>query len=115
MAEFLNCVSSQKYCFIQVFYNGFHGDCSTMFLVGDVDERGRFIVEVARKCRDEAIQCCGPNQPFNAIGNCIDRIARQHFVKVVPAFTGHGIGSYFHGQPEILHFSMRLSFLLLSS
>lgn len=83
-----------------------------MFLVGEVDERGRFVVEVAKKCRDEAIQCCGPNQPFNAIGNCIDRIARQHFVKVVPAFTGHGIGSYFHGPPEILHFSIREYFFL---
>lgn len=90
---------------ITVFLNGYHGDCSTMFQIGNVDERGVRLMEVARMCRDEAIrQCCGPDRPFNAIGQNIDRWAREHFMRVVPAFTGHGIGSYFHGPPEILHF-----------
>jgi methionyl aminopeptidase len=52
----------------------------------------------------DAIQCCGPNQPFCFIGKKISRFAKKKRLNVVPAFTGHGIGSFFHGPPEILHF-----------
>lgn len=53
---------------LQVFYNGFHGDCCETYLVGDVDEAGRHLVEAARKCRDEAVAICAPGVPFAAVG-----------------------------------------------
>ena len=56
---------------VQVFYRGFHGDVSETFLVGNVDEAGRHLVTVARRCRDEAIQACGPNKPLSIIGETI--------------------------------------------
>lgn len=40
------------------------------------------------------------------IGNIIEETANQHGYSIVPAFAGHGIGTYFHGPPDILHFGM---------
>lgn len=39
--------------FLQVYYKGYHGDCSTTFLVGDVDERGQFLVSMTKACLNE--------------------------------------------------------------
>lgn len=91
---------------ITVFLNGYHGDCSKTFLIGNVDERGRYLVEHNEKCLEETIKCCRPNQPFNAIGKSISSYAAKHDLRSVPAFIGHGIGSFFHGPPEIFHFGI---------
>ncbi|CAO2597101.1 Methionine aminopeptidase 1D, mitochondrial [Lemmus lemmus] len=88
---------------VTVYYNGYHGDTSETFLVGNVDECGKKLVEVARRCRDEAIAACRAGAPFSVIGNTISRITHQHGLQVCPHFVGHGIGSYFHGHPEIWH------------
>ncbi|EMP38669.1 Methionine aminopeptidase 1D [Chelonia mydas] len=88
---------------VTVYYNGYHGDTSETFLVGNVDKSGQKLVEVARKCRDEAIAACRPGAPFSVIGNTISRIAHQNDFRVCPYFVGHGIGSYFHGHPEVWH------------
>ncbi|XP_040827651.1 methionine aminopeptidase 1D, mitochondrial isoform X1 [Ochotona curzoniae] len=88
---------------VTVYFNGYHGDTSETFLVGNVDERGKKLVEIARRCRDEAIAACRVGAPFSVIGNTISRITRQNGLQVCPHFVGHGIGSYFHGHPEIWH------------
>ncbi|XP_073663678.1 methionine aminopeptidase 1D, mitochondrial isoform X3 [Tursiops truncatus] len=56
---------------VTVYYNGYHGDTSETFLVGNVDECGKKLVEVARRCRDEAIAACRAGAPFSVIGNTI--------------------------------------------
>ncbi|GAB1286422.1 Methionine aminopeptidase 1D, mitochondrial [Apodemus speciosus] len=56
---------------VTVYYNGYHGDTSETFLVGNVDESGKKLVEVARRCRDEAIAACRAGAPFSVIGNTI--------------------------------------------
>ncbi|XP_045448806.1 methionine aminopeptidase 1D, mitochondrial isoform X2 [Melitaea cinxia] len=88
---------------ITVFYNGYHGDCSKTFLIGDVDDRGLELVNVTEDCLNEAIKICGPGVPFCDIGLRIHRIAKRNRLSVLPAFVGHGIGKYFHGPPEIYH------------
>ncbi|XP_014104706.1 PREDICTED: methionine aminopeptidase 1D, mitochondrial isoform X1 [Pseudopodoces humilis] len=88
---------------VTVYYNGYHGDTSETFLVGNVDKSGEKLVEVARKCRDEAIAACRPGAPFSVIGNTISSVAWQGGFQVCPFFVGHGIGSYFHGHPEVWH------------
>ncbi|KAM7048951.1 methionine aminopeptidase 1D, mitochondrial isoform 5-T5 [Acridotheres tristis] len=62
---------------VTVYYNGYHGDTSETFLVGSVDKSGEKLVEVARKCRDEAIAACRPGAPFSVIGNTIRRRRRK--------------------------------------
>ncbi|XP_074404593.1 methionine aminopeptidase 1D, mitochondrial isoform X4 [Zonotrichia albicollis] len=88
---------------VTVYYNGYHGDTSETFLVGNVDKSGEKLVDVARKCRDEAIAACRPGAPFSVIGNTISSLAWQGGFQVCPFFVGHGIGSYFHGHPEVWH------------
>lgn len=89
---------------ITVYLNGFHGDVSSTFLVGDVDERGRYLVNHNKQSLAEAIKVCHPGQRFNAIGDAISKYAQSADLRVVPAFIGHGIGSFFHGPPEVYHF-----------
>ncbi|KAM4870548.1 methionine aminopeptidase 1D, mitochondrial isoform X3 [Urocitellus parryii] len=62
---------------VTVYYNGFHGDTSETFLVGKVDECGKKLVEVARRCRDEAIAACRAGAPFSVIGNTISYIKKK--------------------------------------
>ncbi|XP_055032199.2 methionine aminopeptidase 1D, mitochondrial isoform X1 [Misgurnus anguillicaudatus] len=88
---------------VTVYLEGYHGDTSETFLIGSVDEQARKLVDVARQCRDQAIAACGPGQPLNVIGNTISNIANSHGFCVCPYFIGHGIGTYFHGHPEIWH------------
>ncbi|KAM9249884.1 methionine aminopeptidase 1D, mitochondrial isoform 1-T1 [Dugong dugon] len=88
---------------VTVYYCGYHGDTSETFLVGNVDDCGIKLVEVARRCRDEAIAACRAGAPFSVIGNTISHITHQNGLQVCPHFVGHGIGSYFHGHPEIWH------------
>ncbi|KAL4635840.1 methionine aminopeptidase 1D, mitochondrial isoform X1 [Arapaima gigas] len=88
---------------VTVYLEGYHGDTSETFLVGAVDNNGKQLVEVARRCRDEAIAACQPGAPLCVIGNTISRIAASYGFQVCPYFIGHGIGSYFHGHPEIWH------------
>ncbi|XP_072513728.1 methionine aminopeptidase 1D, mitochondrial isoform X3 [Salminus brasiliensis] len=56
---------------VTVYLDGYHGDTSETFLIGSVDRRGRELVEVARRCRDQAIAACGPGKPLCVIGNTI--------------------------------------------
>eukprot|EP00062_Callorhinchus_milii_P005811 gi/632945675/ref/XP_007888183.1/ PREDICTED: methionine aminopeptidase 1D, mitochondrial isoform X2 [Callorhinchus milii] len=88
---------------VTVYSNGYHGDTSETFLVGNVDKSGQKLVEIARRCRDEAIAVCRPGAPLYVIGNTISQIANSNGLQVCPYFIGHGIGSYFHGHPEVWH------------
>jgi methionyl aminopeptidase len=54
-----------------VYYEGFHGDCSATFLIGNVDKAGQKLVSVAEKCRDAGVAVCGPGVFFSEIGRAI--------------------------------------------
>ncbi|XP_055597952.1 methionine aminopeptidase 1D, mitochondrial [Uranotaenia lowii] len=89
---------------ITVFYQGYHGDCSRTVNVGNVDKRGRYLVDSTEGSLNESILCCGPGQPLCVIGKSIEKYAKRKDLTVMPAFLGHGIGSFFHGPPDIFHF-----------
>ncbi|BFF94997.1 methionine aminopeptidase 1D chloroplastic/mitochondrial [Drosophila madeirensis] len=89
---------------VTVYLNGYHGDCSETFLVGNVDEKGRYLVEATRSCLDMCISLCGPGVSFNKIGQFIQQYCEEKKLESIVAFIGHGIGSYFHGPPEIYHY-----------
>ncbi|KAK9496727.1 hypothetical protein O3M35_013020 [Rhynocoris fuscipes] len=89
---------------VTVFREGVHGDCSTMFLVGNVDDHGKKLCSVAKESLDKAVSICKPGVPFSTIGEVIEDYVRSHNFTVIPAFLGHGIGTYFHGVPDIYHF-----------
>lgn len=90
---------------VTVFLQGYHGDVSETYLVGDVDDRGKKLVEIARKCRDEAIMTCCHGRKIREIGNVISRHAEQAGFAVCTMFVGHGIGKLFHCKPDIWHYA----------
>ncbi|KAK3097890.1 hypothetical protein FSP39_014199 [Pinctada imbricata] len=90
---------------VTIYHEGYHGDLSETYLIGSVDEEGQRLVETTRQCRDAAIDICGPGQLFSNIGLVINGLATEAGYNVIPHFCGHGIGSYFHGPPEILHYA----------
>lgn len=89
---------------LTVYLNGYHGDCSKTFLVGDVDDLGVFLIKSAEECLQYCISICKPGTPFNAIGRFITDFCNIKKLNAIPAFAGHGIGKSFHEPPEILHY-----------
>ncbi|KAF8806238.1 methionyl aminopeptidase [Phlegmacium glaucopus] len=88
---------------VTVFLNGYHGDTSQTFLVGDVDEAGRELVQITNQALEQAIGACGPGKHFRDIGKTIHNLLRDTNYSVSSQFTGHGIGTVFHSKPWILH------------
>jgi methionyl aminopeptidase len=89
---------------VTIFLHGVHGDCNATFLVGDVDDASRRLVEVTRECLDRGIAAVRPGQPFSDIGRAIEAHATAHRYEVVRAFVGHGIGEQFHTDLQIPHY-----------
>jgi methionyl aminopeptidase len=93
---------------ITTLLDGFHGDTSEMFFVGDVDESARKLVEVTRRAMWLGIQEVGPAKRIGDIGAAILEYAHtQHGYGVVEAFCGHGIGREFHTAPQVSHVGRR--------
>ncbi|KAF9535155.1 methionyl aminopeptidase [Crepidotus variabilis] len=88
---------------ITVYLNGFHGDTSQTFLVGNVDESGKELVSLTNIALRSAIRACGPGKPFKLIGKAIDEVIGTKNYCVSSQFTGHGIGRVFHSSPWIMH------------
>lgn len=87
---------------------GYHGDCSEMYIVGECDERAHHLIASTRSALTAAIAVCGPDVPFCSIGQTIhahveECSAKGGFLQVVDEFTGHGIGTEFHMLPYIVH------------
>lgn len=87
---------------VTVFLDGVHGDTSCMFTVGAVDEKGMRLCQAAQQATMAGIEVCGPGVDFRMVGERIQEVADINECNVSDLFLGHGIGSYFHGQPEVL-------------
>mmetsp|Transcript_51694 Transcript_51694/g.102807 ORF Transcript_51694/g.102807 Transcript_51694/m.102807 type:complete len:390 (+) Transcript_51694:23-1192(+) len=88
---------------VTVFVGGYHGDTSSMFLVGkDHDKSALQLCRAAKHATAAGIEVCGPGVDLRAIGPTIEAVANSACCHVSPLFVGHGIGSYFHGAPEII-------------
>ncbi len=83
--------------------DGWHGDTSRMFLVGEVPLRAKRLVEVTYECLMLGIEQARPGNRLGDIGAAIEEHARQHRYGVVREFCGHGVGRLFHDAPEVIH------------
>ncbi|MCR2834895.1 type I methionyl aminopeptidase [Parerythrobacter lacustris] len=83
--------------------DGWHGDTSRMFLVGDVPLKARRLVEVTYECLMIGIEKAQPGARLGDIGAAIERHAMQYRYGVVREFCGHGLGRLFHDAPEVVH------------
>ena len=83
--------------------DGWHGDSSRMYLVGDVPLRARKLVDVTHECLMLGIEMAKPGARLGDIGATIQAHAEQHRYGVVREFCGHGLGRLFHDAPEVIH------------
>jgi methionyl aminopeptidase len=83
--------------------DGYHGDTSKTFFVGEVDPKIISFVERVEEAMYLAIKCVRPNQYFSEIGNRIHRFLKPFNHGIVRALGGHGIGKSFHEDPFITH------------
>jgi methionyl aminopeptidase len=83
--------------------DGWHGDSSRMYLVGDVPLKARRLVEVTYECLMLGIEQARPGNRLGDIGAAIQRHAEGQRYGVVREFCGHGLGRLFHDAPEVVH------------
>ena len=86
------------------YLNGVHGDTNATFLVGNVDEESRLLVERTREATLRGIRAAKPGRAVNVIGRVIETYARRFGYGVVRDFTGHGIGTAFHSGLVVPHY-----------
>jgi methionyl aminopeptidase len=87
--------------------DGFHGDTSATFLVGEVSDDARRIVDVARRCRDAGIAVIREGARLGDVGAAIEELARSEGTSVVAEIGGHGIGRRMHTDPYVAHVGKR--------
>ncbi len=83
--------------------DGWHGDTSRMYLIGDVPLKARKLVEVTYECLMLGIEQAKPGNHMGDVAHAIQQHAEKHRYGVVRDFCGHGLGLLFHDAPEVVH------------
>jgi methionyl aminopeptidase len=89
---------------ITAYIGGVHGDNNATFLVGEVDEESRLLVERTREALERGIKAVRPGREVNVIGRVIEKYASRFGYGVVRDYTGHGVGEAFHSGLVIPHY-----------
>ena len=88
---------------VTVIVDGWHGDTSRMFIVGDAPIKAKRLVDVTYECLMLGIEQAKPGNTMGDIGYAIQRHAEKYRYGVVRDFCGHGLGRVFHDAPEVVH------------
>ena len=91
----------------KVIKDGWLGDTSRMSFVGTPAPHAQRLVEVTQECLIKGIEAVGPNAYLGDIGSVIQTHAEQNYYSVVREYCGHGIGSNFHEEPQVLHYGIK--------
>lgn len=89
---------------ITLIVDGWHGDTSRMYPVGDVSRKAERLIEVTYESLFRALDVAKPGKTTGDIGHAIQSFAEAERCGVVRDFVGHGLGRLFHDEPNILHF-----------
>ena len=92
---------------VTAFKDGWHGDTSRMYFVGDVSVKAKKLSEVTYKSMMKAINILSKNITLGDIGFTIQDYVEREGFSVVRDFCGHGIGQTFHKEPNILHYGKK--------
>ena len=90
---------------VSVYFDGYHADLNETYLVGNVDEKGRKLVNTTRECLQKAIQACKPGVQYRDLGDIIEKHAKANGLSVVRTYCGHGVHRLFHCAPNIPHYA----------
>jgi methionyl aminopeptidase len=89
---------------VTVIYNGYHGDTSRMYYVGEPSIQARRLCELTFEAMWCGIEEIRPGKRLGDIGHAIQRLAEGAGYSIVREFCGHGIGAKFHEDPQVLHY-----------
>ena len=89
---------------VTVIKNGFHGDTSRMFIVGETSNQAKKLIDVTYQSMCEGIKAVKPGNKLGDIGYAIQKYAEKNYYSVVKEYCGHGIGEVYHDEPQILHY-----------
>ena len=91
---------------VTVIKDGFHGDSSAMFIVGEASIKARRLTETCYEAMRIGIDMVGPGVRLGDIGHAIQSFAESNHYSVVREYCGHGIGREFHEDPQVLHYGV---------
>ena len=91
---------------VSTIYKGYFSDSSRMFLIGEVSEENRRLVQVAKECVEEGLKMVGPFRSMGSMGAAIHDYAKANGYSVVREIGGHGIGLKFHEDPFVSYVTM---------
>ncbi len=89
---------------ITVIKDGYHGDTSKMFFVGEPSVIARRLTKVSHECLMIGIDMVEPGKTLGDIGHAVQQHAESHNCSIVREYCGHGIGKEFHEEPQVLHY-----------
>jgi len=89
---------------ITVIYEGYYGDSSKMFCIGDVPLHAKRLVDVTQECLYKGIEVVKPKATLGDIGHAIQTHAVKNNYSVVREYCGHGIGTKMHEDPQVMHY-----------
>ncbi len=95
--------------------DGFHGDTSRTFLIGETSPDARHVVDVSRRCLAAGVAVVREGARLGDIGAAIEELARAEGCSVVREYGGHGIGRVMHAPPHVAHTGLRGSGLRLKA
>ena len=90
---------------VTVIKDGYHGDTSKMFIVGETQPFNKRLVQITQECLYKAIEQVRPGVRLSDIGRIIQEHAHANHFTVVEEYCGHGIGKGFHEDPQVLHYN----------
>jgi len=93
--------------------DGFYGDVSRMFIIGEASEEASNLVRITRECLYLGIEQVKPFNRTGDVGYAIEQYARKHGYSVVQDFGGHGVGLEFHEDPWVPHYGNKNSGMVL--
>jgi methionyl aminopeptidase len=100
---------------ITVIKDGWHGDTSRMFVVGETTPQARRLIQITYEAMWIGINQVKAGARLGDIGHAIQRFAEKSGYSVVREFCGHGIGRVFHEDPQVLHYGKPGTGLLLEA
>jgi methionyl aminopeptidase len=88
---------------VTLILDGWHGDSSRMFAVGEIPRRAERLIDVTYEAMMRGISVIGPGRTTGDIGAAIQNYVEAQHMSVVRDFCGHGLGRLFHDEPNIVH------------
>jgi methionyl aminopeptidase len=92
---------------VTVILNGWFGDTSRMFYVGNPNVKAKRLIDITYECLMRGIAQVKPGNTLGDIGHAIEEYAHSQRCGVVEVFCGHGLGRIFHDAPNVLHYGKK--------